>query len=89
MHPDDLRNEPADREFLEQKPLVARMLLKKSQFPRGKVRAILSFLYNYVLFKDPGINRSFKEQIDKITTKTMSMGYFEYLAEYRADEVRP
>ena len=49
--------------------------------------AVLGFLSNYVLFKDPQTNCIFEEQLDHITGKTNPMGIIEQLAEMRAEEI--
>jgi hypothetical protein len=64
-------------ELLERKILIARRLLRKG-FPTQKLRAIMKFLKNYVLFEDSEMDRIFTERI--ITqNKTHIMGIDEYI----------
>lgn len=77
-----------EMELLEQKLLIAKLLLGKRQFPRKKIEAILAFLRNVIVFKDTELNRTFDTGIDDITGKTNTMGIFETLAEIRAEETK-
>jgi hypothetical protein len=51
-----------EQELLERKLLIAKELLRKGYSER-KVRAIMVFLKNYVLFEDPKMNRIFTKQV--------------------------
>ena len=51
-----------------------------------KTAAILTFLNNYVSFKNPEINRKFMEQTDEIFGKKNTMGIIEQLAEIKHQE---
>jgi hypothetical protein len=64
------------QELLEKKIVIARKLLKKG-FPIRKLRAIMKFLKNYVLFEEPEMNRIFTERI--YSPKTDIMGIDEYI----------
>jgi len=75
-----------DAERLKHKLLVAKILLTKKSIPHKKVKAILTFLNNYVLFDDAQINSIFIKGIDQITNKAQTMGIIEQLAEIRAEE---
>jgi hypothetical protein len=74
-----------DKTLLEQKLLIVR-LLQKAQFSERKVKAILIFLNNYVLFKKPETNRIFMKQVDQITGQTNTMGIAEQLADIKVWE---
>ena len=63
--------------LLDRKVLIANKLLKRG-IPVEKIRAIFSFLENYVLFEDPEMNRTFKERI-KTHDKNNVMGTIEYV----------
>ncbi len=62
--------------LLEQKLLVA-----KKQFSHKKIKAILIFLRNYIVFAKKETNRIFDKQINKITYQNNSMGIVEYFEE--------
>jgi hypothetical protein len=51
-----------EQELLERKLLIAKELLRKGYSER-KVRAIMVFLKNYVLFEDPKMNRISTKQV--------------------------
>ena len=74
-----------EMELKDQKLLVARMLLAK-KYTQSKVRAILSFLKNYILFAKPQTNLIFDRELNQISDKIKSMGIIEYVAEMRAEE---
>ena len=75
-----------EKELLEQKLLVARLLLRKERFSRRKIGMILTFLKNYITFEEPQTNLIFSQQIDQITGKKNTMGLLEQIAEIRAEE---
>ncbi|HWK06015.1 MAG TPA: hypothetical protein VNS58_20385 [Puia sp.] len=52
-----------EEELLQRKILVGKRLLTRGFAPQ-KIRAIFTFLENYVLFEDPEMNRTFREQIE-------------------------
>jgi predicted transposase YdaD len=66
-----------DNDLLDKKVLIATQLLKKG-FPEKKTRALLTFLENSILFKDPEMNRVFKQKIQS-HDKNNVMGIDEYL----------
>ena len=70
-----------EKELLEQKLLVAKSLLAKKQFSHKKIRAILVFLRNYIVFAKEETNRIFDKRIDEITHQKNTMGILEYFAE--------
>ncbi len=75
-----------EQALLEQKLLVARLLLAKEKYTRQKINMILVFLRNYILFEDQQTNSIFDEQIDQITGKKNNMGLIEQIAEMRVQE---
>jgi len=75
-----------EKALLDQKLLVARLLLGKEQYTRKKIDMILVFLRNYILFEDQQTNSIFDKQIDKITNKKNTMGLIEQIAEMRVQE---
>lgn len=77
-----------DRELLEQKLLIVKLLREKRIFGDRKIKAIVAFLKNYVVFKKPETNRKFDVEIDQLITKTESMDIFEQLIEIKAEEAR-
>jgi DNA-binding CsgD family transcriptional regulator len=70
-----------EKMLLDQKLLVARSLLAKKQFSHKKIKAILVFLRNYIVFAKKETSRIFDKQINKITHQNNSMGIVEYLAD--------
>lgn len=52
-----------EKELLDRKVLIGKLLFKKG-FSSQKVRAVLTFLENYVLFEDPEMNRIFRKEIE-------------------------
>lgn len=71
--------------FMEQKLLIARLLLKRN-YSRKKIEAILTFLKNYMLFEYAETNRIFDQRLDQLTGKIYTMGIIEQVAELRAEE---
>jgi hypothetical protein len=60
----------------------------RKSIPPHKIRAILSFLNNYVVFKEKETNSIFRKEIDKITNKTSTMGIIEQIREMNAETDR-
>jgi predicted transposase YdaD len=79
-----LEGKMPEQELLERKVLIANKLLKKG-FAQRKVRAILIFLENYVLFAKPEMNCNFRERI-KEQDKNNIMGIDEYLKQEGKEE---
>ncbi|HWK08179.1 MAG TPA: hypothetical protein VNS58_31335 [Puia sp.] len=79
-------DEELDNELLEQKLLIVKLLQEKAIFGEEKIEAIMTFLNNYVLFKNPQINLIFMERVDQITGKKNTMGIIEQLAAIKAEE---
>ncbi len=75
-----------EQELLERKLLIAKRLLKKGYAAR-KVRAIMSFLKNYVLFEDPEMNRIFREEISSYD-KSDAMNMTDYERMIGAEEAQ-
>jgi hypothetical protein len=80
-------DEEKDNLLLEQKILMVRLLKEKmAAFGKKKTEAILSFLNNYVVFKNSETNRKFMTKTDEIFEKKNTMGVIEQLAEIKAKE---
>jgi hypothetical protein len=75
-----------DEHLLAGKLFIFRKLYKEGVFERRKLQAILTFLKNYVRFKNPQTNRTFNQEVDQITEKTNTMDIFEQVAEMRHEE---
>jgi hypothetical protein len=71
-------------DLLEWKILIATKLLRKG-FPMKKIRAILTFLENYVLFGDPKMNRIFRERV-QLHDKDNIMNIDDYVKMISKDE---
>jgi len=78
--------EELDSKLLEQKLLIARLLLKRKDVDEEKINAIFIFLNNYLLFAKKETNRIFMEQVDQLTGKKKSMDILEQVAEIREKE---
>jgi predicted transposase YdaD len=70
-----------EQELMAQKLLVAKILLSKSRCSRKKIRSILTFLMNYVLFEEKETNVIFERELKQITGKQNTMGIVELLVE--------
>ena len=81
-----LKGKNLDKRLLEQKLFIARLLYRKGVFSRKKIRAVLTFLDNYVLFEKPEMNRIFREELDSLSGKNNTMGIIEQVAEMKANE---
>jgi len=85
-----LKVEGSDKEWdevlLEQKLLIFKLLKKRLKVGDRKYNAILLFLKNYVLFKNPETNLTFTKQIDHETQKNNTMDIFEQWAEIKQQE---
>lgn len=73
-----------EQALLERKVLIASKLLRRG-FQSRKVRAIMKFLENYVLFDDPDLNRIFIKRI-KTQDKSNIMGIDEYIKQEAREE---
>ena len=78
-----------ERDFvlLEEKTRMVKLLKEKmTVFGEEKTNAILAFLNNYVVFKNPEINLIFMKRTDVIFEKENTMGIIEQLAEIKHQE---
>ena len=75
-----------DKILLEHKTLIVNLLYDRGIFSERKIKEIMSFLKNYVRFKNSETNRTFNEFIDQKTGKKNTMGVIEQLAEIKAEE---
>src|SRR6201991_1278689 len=75
-----------EMELLEVKLWVAGLLYDKGLFTNNKIRAVLLFLDNLLVFSKPEINHIFNVRFDLITRKINTMGIIEYLAVKREKE---
>ncbi|MBS1665199.1 MAG: hypothetical protein JST68_29405 [Bacteroidetes bacterium] len=75
-----LQGKVADRELLDEKLALARLLYEKGYFTKDKLQKIGAFLNNYVRFENRKMNRIFTKRFDTITNKKNSMGIMETLA---------
>ena len=83
-----LKGRGLDKKLLEQKLLIARLLYRKGVFNKRKIKAVLTFLDNYVLFEKPEMNRIFREELDRLSGKKNTMGIIEQVAQMKAEEAR-
>jgi predicted transposase YdaD len=82
-------DEEKDNLLLEQKLLMVRLLKEKMvAFGKKKTEAILSFLNNYVVFKNSETKRKFMTKTDEIFEKKNTMGVIEQWAEIKHQEGR-
>ncbi|TDX01092.1 hypothetical protein [Dinghuibacter silviterrae] len=73
-------------ELLNRKLMVARLLLGKTHISHRKIGSILFFLRNIIVPQNSEYCCIFDQQINSITGKSNTMGFFEVLAEIRAEE---
>ncbi|MBS1665354.1 MAG: Rpn family recombination-promoting nuclease/putative transposase [Bacteroidetes bacterium] len=79
--------EQHDNILLKRKILMVKLLKQKMAIlGERKTEAILTFLNNYVTFKNPETNRKFMLKTDEIFEKKNTMGIFEQLAEIKFEE---
>jgi hypothetical protein len=78
-----LQGKDLDNKLLKGKLFIFRKLYERGIFEKQKLRAILTFLDNYVQFENPEYYRKFRYEIDKITDKKNTMDIFEQVAEWR------
>jgi predicted transposase/invertase (TIGR01784 family) len=83
-----LKGKNLDKKLLEQKLLIARSLYRKGVFSRRKIKAILTFLDNYVLFEKPEMNLIFRQELDRLSDKTNTMGIIEQVTQMKTEEAR-
>lgn len=81
-----LRGKIDDVKLLEDKLSIADLLYNKGLFTNDKIRSILLFLDNLLVFSKPEINHIFNVRFDLITEKINTMGILEYLAVKREKE---
>lgn len=80
-------DEDRDNALLNRKILLVKLLKERlAVFGERKTRAILIFLNNYVVFKNPKTSRNFMKQTDQILGKSNTMGIVEQLAEIKHQE---
>lgn len=78
-----------DNVLFDHKELITILLKEKlAVFGEFKVKVLMSFLNNYVVFKTPEINLKFMARTDEIFERENTMGYFEHLAEIKREEGR-
>ena len=79
-------DEEVDKTLLEHKMMIVSLLYDRGLFTELKINAVMTFLENYVRFKKPETNRTFRERVDQKTGKKNTMGIIEQLAEIKAEE---
>lgn len=81
-----LQGKDLDQKLLAGKLFIFRKLYENGIFEKRKMQAILTFLDNYVRFKNSETNRIFRNEIDKYTGKKNTMDIFEQVAEMKWEE---
>jgi hypothetical protein len=81
-----LKGKGMDSVLLEEKLRLARLLLEKGLFTKPKIRALFTFLNNYIRFEKSATYRIFEDQLNHITKKEKTMDIFEQVAEVRFEE---
>ncbi|HEY4111300.1 hypothetical protein [Puia sp.] len=79
----------SERNMLELKKEMATALLEMKDLPRRKVWALLRFLNNYIVFKNPATNRIFGDHVDRQKNKRYTMNMLQavrVINERRAEE---
>jgi len=62
-------DDEVDEILIEHKLMIVSLLQEKGVFGEHKIKAIMTFLENYVRFKKPETNRIFRKRIDQRTGK--------------------
>lgn len=75
-----------DEVLLKTKLHLARILLAKGLFTKPKIRAVFTFLNNYIRFEKSTTYRIFEKQLDILTEKKNTMGIVEQVIEVRTKE---
>jgi predicted transposase YdaD len=75
-----------DEALLKTKLQLARVLLEKGLFTKPKIRAVFTFLNNYIRFEKSTTYRIFEKQLDILTEKKNTMGIVEQVIEIRTEE---
>lgn len=83
-----LQGKDLDARLLNEKLLIAKALKARGIFTDPKIRAVLIFLNNYVLFREQQTNRIFTQELDNITGKTDTMGIVEQIRQMREAQAR-
>jgi len=81
-----LNGRASDEALLKEKLRLARILLAKGLFTKPKIRAVFTFLNNYIRFEKSTTYRIFEKQLDIITEKKNTMGIVEQVIEVRTKE---
>lgn len=82
-----LSGKDLDQLLLKEKLSIAKLLIKRG-YSEEKTNGILSFLHNYVRFEKPETNRTFEEEIDRLTGKINTMGIIEQVKQMKLEEAR-
>lgn len=69
-----------EKALMEEKLLLARMLLGKKRFPRAKIKKIMAFLKKYISLSDDANNLILDQQLKESTYNSKSMDIFEAVA---------
>jgi hypothetical protein len=75
-----------DSKLLEGKLFIFRKMHADGAFDKKKMRAILTFLDNYVRFENPENNRIFINEIDNLTGKKNFMDIFQQVEAIKREE---
>jgi predicted transposase YdaD len=78
-----LQGKDLDDKLLKGKLFIFRKLYEHGIFEKQKLKAILTFLHNYIRFENPETNLIFEKEIDSITGKKNTMDIFEQVAEWK------
>jgi hypothetical protein len=82
-----LKGKDIDKKLLEGKLFIFRKLYDHNIFGRRKLQVIFTFLDKYIHFADRETNRTFRQEIDKITEKDNTMDIFEVATQMRVEEI--
>jgi hypothetical protein len=82
-----LKGRDLDERLLKGKLFVFRELYRRGLLEKQKLRAVFTFLNNYIVFEKPQTNRIFINEVEKITEKKESMDIFEQVAEMQRQEI--
>ena len=75
-----------EKELNRQRLSVAKALIRSKKYDHPRIIRFLYFLKQFVHIENPGINRHFDKQIDKLTGKQNTMGIIETIKKIERED---
>jgi hypothetical protein len=79
--------EDPENALLEKKVQLSFLAHRKGYCNKFQLRAILTFLENYILFKDPNKENEYRDRTKHLNKKSNHMGIIEQVAEMKANQI--